>query len=419
MMKFYAWAARFLLSVGMFTTSSSAIAAQEIALSLESAVKLAIDQNLELKAKREELGVAEGRLIRANLPIQFNPELEGDLSNRRLKKPEDGFPKNLTQGGVALTQEFEIAGQPAYRREAAGRNLEKVRFEVGDFERGLRFRVTENFLKLLNLQAKISQAEHIVDLRTRLRDASKRRLELGDIPEVQHLLAEFELNRTQSDLISLRREREEALLSLRQNLALESESRVEILGDLAHIPQTQSAADLVKAALERRPDLAALDRERKVAEAEVNFNRAERIPNVKFGIFWDRDDKDNIVGGRLSIPIPFFDRKQGEIRAAQARKSQANINYVNSRQTIERAVQTAYQKFRLSEREVSLYPPEARKQFDNSLELYLKAYQERLIDLPDLIVFQNQVVEARQKYIDALTNYNLALAELKYQAGIE
>ncbi len=419
MLKIQAWAPWFLLSIGLLLNISPAIAAQEITLSLDSAVKLAVEQNLELKAKREELGVAEGRLIRANLPIQFNPELEGDLSNRRLKKPEEGFPKNLTQGGVALSQEFEIAGQPTHRREAAGRNLEKVKFEISDFERSLRFRVTENFLKLLNLQAKIGQAEHVVDLRTRLRDASKRRLELGDIPEVQHLLAEFELNRTQSDLIALRREREEALLSLRQNLALEPESRVEILGDLAYLPQTQSAADLVKAALERRPDLAALDREKKVAEAEVNLNRADRIPNVKFGIFWERDDRDNIVGGRVSIPLPFFDRKQGEIREAQARKSQANINYLNSRQTIERSVQTAYQKFRLSEREISLYPAEARKQFDNSLELYLKAYQERLIDLPDLIVFQNQVVEARQKFIDALTNYNLALAELKYQAGIE
>jgi cobalt-zinc-cadmium efflux system outer membrane protein len=419
MMKIHAWAPRFFLSISMLVNISPAIAAQEIMLSLDQAVKLAIEQNLELKAKREELGLAEGRLIRSNLFLQHNPELEGDLSNRRLKKPEEGFPKNLTQGGVALTQEFEIAGQPAYRREAAGRNLEKVNFEVSDFERTLRFRVTENFLKLLNLQAKITQAEQIVDLRTRLRDASKRRLELGDIPEVQHLLAEFELNRTQSDLISLRREREEALLSLRQNLALEPESGVAILGDLDYKPQTLSAAELVKAALERRPDLAALDREKRVAEAEENLNRAERIPNVKFGIFWERDDRDNIVGGRVSIPIPFFDRKQGEIREAQARKSQANINYVNSRQTIERSVQTAYQKFRLSEREISLYPAEARKQFDNSLELYLKAYQERLIDLPDLIVFQNQVVEARQKYIDALTNYNLSLAELKFHAGME
>jgi outer membrane protein, heavy metal efflux system len=410
---------RFLLSISMLMTSSPAIAAQEFTLSLEQAVKLALEQNLELKAKREELGVAEGRLIRSNLFLQHNPELEGDLSNRRLKKPEDGFPKNLTQGGVALTQELEIAGQATFRREAAGRNLEKVKFEVNDFERTLRFRITENFLKLLNLQAKITQAEQVVDLRTRLRDASKKRLELGDIPEVQHLLADFELNRTRSDLISLRREREESLLSLRQSLALEPESGVEILGDLNYTPQTLLAAELVKAALERRPDLAALDRDKKVTEAEENLNRAERIPNVKFGIFWERDDRDSIVGGRLSIPIPIFDRKQGEIREAQARRSQANINYLNSRQSIERSVQTAYQKFRLSEKEISLYPAEARKQFDNSLELYLKAYQERLIDLPDLIVFQNQVVEARQKYIDALTNYNLALAELKYQAGVE
>jgi len=393
--------------------------AQEIALTLDSAVKLALEKNLDLKAKREELGVAEGRLMRANLPIQFNPELEGDLSNRRLKKPEEGVPKNLTQGGVALTQEFEIAGQPRYRRDAAEKNMEKVKFEVGDFERTLRFRVTENFLKLLSLQAKISQAEHIVDLRTRLRDASKKRLDLGDIPEVQHMLAEFELNRAQSDLISLRREWEEALLSLRQNLALEPESQVKIQGELVYLPQSQTAADLVKTALERRPDLAALDREKSVAEAEENLNRAGRIPNVKFGIFWDRDDRDNIVGGRVSIPIPLFDRKQAEIREALARRSQANINYLNSRQIIERSVQTAYQKFRLSEKEISFYPPEARRKFDESLELHLRAYQEKLIDLPELIVFQNQVVEARLKFIDALTNYNLSLAELRFQAGIE
>jgi len=98
----------------MLMTSSPAIAAQEITLSMETAVKLAIEQNLDLKAKREELGIAEGRLIRSNLFLQHNPELEGDLSNRRLKNPEEGFPKNLTQGGVALSQEFEFAGQPTY-----------------------------------------------------------------------------------------------------------------------------------------------------------------------------------------------------------------------------------------------------------------------------------------------------------------
>src|SRR5574341_1612484 len=107
MVSIQVWVPRFLLSISVLLECWTAIAAQEITLSLDSAVKLALERNLELKAKREELGIAEGRLIRSNLLLQHNPELEGDLSNRRLKKPDEGVSKNLTQGGVALTQEFE------------------------------------------------------------------------------------------------------------------------------------------------------------------------------------------------------------------------------------------------------------------------------------------------------------------------
>src|SRR5581483_8314342 len=94
-------------------------------------------------------------------------------------------------------------------------------------------------------------------------------------------------------------------------------------------------------ALERRPDLAALEREKAVTEAEVRLTRSERIPNIKAGPFYERDDKDNI-GGRISIPLPIFDRKQAELREALARKSAANINYLGLRQNIERSVRAAY-----------------------------------------------------------------------------
>ena len=59
------------------------------------------------------------------------------------------------------------------------------------------------------------------------------------------------------------------------------------------------------------------------------------------------------------------------------------------------------------------------KRFDENLHLNQRAYQERAIELADALLFQNQVVEARLKFIDALTNYNLSLAELRFQAGIE
>jgi cobalt-zinc-cadmium efflux system outer membrane protein len=408
----------FILQTVSFMMLSSAFGAEPVRLTLERALEITLDRNLELKAKKEDFGLAEARLIRADLLFQHNPELEGDISNRRLNKPENGS-RNVVQGGVFLSQEFEIGGQPIYRRQAAQRNLEKVKFEVADFERTLRFRVTELFLRLVNNQAKVKQAEQIVDLRRRLYEASGTRLRLGDIPEVQHTLSEFELNRARSDLIGLQREYEESLAKLRTELGLEPDVQVEVIAELKRTPTSLSPAELVKTALERRPDLAAMEREKAVTEAEERLTRSERIPNVKAGPFYERDDRDNIIGGRISIPLPIFDRKQAELREALARKSAANINYINLRQNVERSVRAAYTRLKLSEQELSLYPEATMKRFDDTLELHLMAYEEGAIALADTILFQNQVIEARQKFIDAMTIYNLSLAELKLQAGIE
>ena len=407
------------LQVGLLWMQPWSFAAEDIKLDLETAVKLGLERNLEFKAKREELGIAEGRVIRSNLFLQNNPELEGEVANKRLRKPEEGFNKNLLQGGASLSQEFEIGGQPGYRREAAQRNLHKVRFEISDFERALRFRITELFLKLLNNKAKLKQAEQIANLRSQLYEASKTRLALGDIPGVQLVIAEFELNRAKSEIISLEREYEDLLARLRTDLVLEKDERIEPVGDLTRTPLAASPDELLKSALERRPDLAALDQEKKVTEAEELLTRAERIPNIKFGVFYERDDKDNILGGRISIPIPFFDRKQAELREALSRKSIANLNYLHRRQALEKEVRAAFARFRLAERDLSYYPEGAMRRFDESLELYQRAYQERAVDLADVILFQNQVIEARTKFIEALTNYHLSLAEVKFQAGIE
>ena len=411
----------FILQVVFIFFLTPTFSAEGIKLDLETAIKLALERNLELKAKREELGIGEGKLIRANLFLQNNPEIETEAGNFKVTKGEPEFGKNQVNFGFSLSQEFEIGGQPRYRREAAQRNFDKVKYEVSDFERTLRFRISEVFLKLLSTQAKIKQAELIVDLRGRLYEASKTRLALGDIPEVQLIISEFELNRAKSELISSQREYEELLSRLKTELAVERGETIELSGDLTRPRFLVALDELLKSALERRPDLAAFDQEKKVTEAEELLTRAERIPNIKLGAFYNREKQEGgyIAGVKISIPLPFFDRKQAELREALARKSIANIHYLNKRQALEKEIQATFAKFKLAERDLSLYPEGTMKRFDESLDLYQRAYQERAIDLADAILFQNQVIEARLKYIDTLTNYNLSLAELKFQAGVE
>ena len=136
---------------------ASAFGAEPARLNLKLAVQMALERNLELKAKREELGLAEGKVIKSNLFLQQNPELEGEVENFKITRGEPEFGRNQTNYGFSLSQEFEIGGQSTHRREAAQRNLDKVKFEVSDSERTLRFRITEVFLKLLSTQAKIKQ----------------------------------------------------------------------------------------------------------------------------------------------------------------------------------------------------------------------------------------------------------------------
>src|SRR6266498_2237695 len=82
--------------------------AEPMRLTLEQAVQIALERNLELKAKSEELGIAEGRVIKSNLFLQNNPELEGDVGNFKVIKGEPEFGRNLTNFGISLSQELEI-----------------------------------------------------------------------------------------------------------------------------------------------------------------------------------------------------------------------------------------------------------------------------------------------------------------------
>src|SRR5207253_7341951 len=140
-------------------------------------------------------------------------------------------------------------------------NFERAKFEIGDFERLLRFRITELFLKLQSTRIKIQQSQQVADLRNRLYEAAKTRLAAGDIPEVQLTTTEFELNRAKSDLITLQREYEELLYRLRTELFVEDDRDIEFTGSLARVsPPRLAPSELLKAALAKRPDLAAPER---------------------------------------------------------------------------------------------------------------------------------------------------------------
>ncbi len=394
--------------------------AEGIKLDLPAAIKLALEQNLELKAKEAELGVVQGKVAKADLLLQQNPELEGDVADRRAKERAEGERRHHTDVGIRLSQEVEIGGQSGYRRLAARKELEKASWELKDSELQLRFRVKTLFFNLLALREKMERAKAVVDLRNRLHQVGQKRVQIGDAPAMILAQTEFELSRAKSELLGLQREYRRNLTELRVLLNLPADQEVVLEGDLKKNGTLSDLKDLLESALRNRPDLASRAAEREAAEAEANLTRSERIPNVKFSVFYRREEGNfNIAGGGISIPLPFFDRKQGELQQALARKSAADIQYRNLHQTIEKNLDSAWDRFRSSEAEIDLFGENVLEKFRENLELTQRAYEERQIEIFEAITAQDRLIEAQIRYLDALLGYHAVRAELEREAALE
>ncbi|MCZ6547751.1 MAG: TolC family protein, partial [Deltaproteobacteria bacterium] len=273
---------------------------------------------------------------------------------------------------------------------------------------------------LLTLQEKMERGKGSIGLLDRLLDVAMNRVRMGDAPEMILAQAEFELSRTKSDILGLKREYVSNLAELRVVLSLPPEQEVTLEGRLKKKVSLPDLKTLLESALRNRPDLAAQDAERRAAEAEVNLTRAERIPNLEFSVFYSREEGNfNIFGAGVSIPLPFFDRRQGELEQALARKSIADIEYRNLRQIVEMNLRSTWESYRISEAEIDLFGENVLEKFRKNLELIQQAYEEGQIEIFETITAQDRLIEAQVRYLDVLLAYHLARADLEREAALE
>jgi cobalt-zinc-cadmium efflux system outer membrane protein len=207
--------------------------------------------------------------------------------------------------GAALRQQSAALQVASAERD----QLSYARWALGNaLHRGLRVATFEESLK---------DAEHAADLeRTRYE---------------QKALSGTEYDRLLLDLANLRadfeRERAEyaaALADCAAALGAECElggAREDDLSGAAQLDATLSSASR----LERRPDLQALDAERKAAERDAELARGRAIPDVTLRVGYTHDrfvasgDNRNTLTFGVALPLPVFDRGQHDSARALSR----------------------------------------------------------------------------------------------------
>ena len=389
------------------------------ALTIELAVETALEHNPDLLAIRQEVEVARGRQVRSQLFNRFNPSLNGQAWNRN--NPGSG---NEADFQVTLSQEVEVAGQRGLRREAAARNVTRVEAQVKDRERLIIGQVKRAFFQALTLKKRLELRREIEKLNRRIRDASKARFEAGVAPIMESNLAEIRYGQSRKETFVAEASFRNALVNLRRLLGWEPDRAIELDGQLRNSPRAVPLPDLLQIAEAQRPDLLAAKREVARVKAAMDLTRRLIVPNPTFQGFYQTETEgpegaSKLMGGGISIPLPVFDRKQGELVTQGGELNRGRHQMMAVTRNIEREVETAFQAYEAARRSVEVFEAEVLDRIEENFRFIEIAYREGKIGLLQLIVVQDDLITAQLSYVDSLGQFRVAEANLEQAVGGE
>lgn len=397
--------------------------AEEVPLDLDRVIGLALRNNGELQALRQEKGVREAERVRAGL--RPNPSLEvGAVTGAPF-----GTPAEKTWS-VEVSQEFLTAGKREKRIRTAQIGLAGYDHRIADAERLLIEEVKGAFYDYRTALERLEIARRSRAVSQELLALAQERFAAGDIPELEVNLARVEVARGEGRLAEVEREVEPARQRLLTLTGLPRGEEIRLAPPPEPRPLVLSLKELREAALAVRPDFKALEAEVRRGEAAAELARAERIPNLTAGLSYQKDgssidvegrevkDKDDLVGVRLSVPIPLFDRNQAGVREARALLESAASRHRFARQKIEREVEAAYAQVQAAERALSLYGKDILPQLEENLRLVREAYRLGEVGILSVLEEQRKFLEVHEGYRTALYNRQTAAARLEAAAGI-
>jgi len=181
-------------------------------------------------------------------------------------------------------------------------------------------------------------------------------------------------------------------------------------------PQTYdfTFADLRDKAMAARPDLKAAKLTERAADALINLQDAQRIPDVSLGVGVNQvPEGGSTYTFGVGITLPIHDRNQGERAKARIDKEKAlNQERLITNQIIS-DVDKALIAFQVQKRRVDLYRTGVVTKVNdiqNLTEYSLKAGESSILDLLDAIRTRRETLAA---FYQTLFDYQSALLDLE------
>jgi outer membrane protein, heavy metal efflux system len=404
---------------GLLFAATYSAAQNATLISLDHAIDLALAHNHALKAARTQIAQSQAEEITANL--RPNPTLGGDAQFIPVFEPNQFSLDTLDQ-----EQQFDIGlgylferGHKRQRRLQAARDVTAVtRAQVTDAERSLTFNVSQQFVNVLLAESTLRFAEQDLKSFQQTVDIGEAQYKAGAISEGDFLKIKLQLLQFETDVSAARLARVQALSDLRQLLGYEAvPENFDVIGDLAYQPLQLRVEDLQAKALQLRPDLQAAQLGVTAAESQIRLAQANGKQDISGTADYTHTGGLSTASLFFSMPLPIFDRNQGEIARTRYALTQAQELQRSASEGVMTDVSDAYQAVKSNQEVVQLYTSGYLKQAQDSRDISEYAYHRGAVSLLDYLDAERSYRATQLAYRQALASYMTALEQLKQAVG--
>ena len=387
-----------------------------VRVSLDHAITLALQHNHTLLAARLTIQESQAEEITANL--RPDPVLGADAQFLPFQPVTSDYFDQNAQFDIGLSYLFERGRKRQHRLQAAKDTTAVTTSQVADNERALTFLVASDFVNVQLAESTLALAEQDLKSFQNTVDISNIRYKDGDMSEADLLKIKLQLLQFQTDLSQAQLARVQALIMLRQSLGFESVSAdYDVAGDLDYQPVRAKRDDLESLAIQQRPDLRAAVQGVTAAQSQYELQKAIGKRDITGTADYSHTGGTNAVSLFMSMPLPIFDRNQGEIARTRYAITQSQETQKGAQEQVLTDVVNAYEGLQTNDQIIQLYRGGYLDQAQQSRDISEYAYKRGAASLLDFLDAERSYRTVQLAYRQSLAAYQLAVEQLREAVG--
>ena len=372
----------------------AAAAATAEPLSLAKAIELALEGNPEVAAAKRQWEATEGQVLQGR--SRPNPELAYSLEDTRSKTRTQSWQLNLP---------LELGGKRAARTKAAEKSREQAQAQLAELQATVRANVAAAYFDVLTAQERLVLARDSAALAKSSTDTVSKRVAAGKVSPVEESKARVAEAGVRVELAQAASEQRNALSRLFALLGRIDAPYTVLEGKAENLPSVPSLADL-QPLISSAPGvvLARIEVDRR--KALTALEQSKRVPDVTVSVGMQRSNETqrNVLLFGVSVPLPVFDRNQGNLLEALKLEDKA-------RDELQAATVRLHSEVAQARERLSTITAEVQSLQQDVLPGAKSAYDAATIGFENGKFNFLEVLDAQRTYFTAKSQYLKALGE--------